>query len=142
MEAQSRPEKTDHRRGMPDCPAVGSFHSEYVSFRVDKYGWLDAETTAKTTTFKGARGHDRSTGFRCFTSVTDKIPFLIRKDMMESDEAIVAVIGHEMYELEEIRKAFAETVLRSNTGWPKLTRTTKAISTGLRGTMQMSWWRK
>jgi hypothetical protein len=80
---------------------------DYVSFAIDKYGWLDADATAKTTTFKEPAGtmiywssllHQR----------TGKIPFLIRKDIMRSDEAIVAVIGHEMYELEEMRKAFGK----------------------------------
>ena len=29
---------------------------DYVSFAIDKYGWLDADTTAKTTTFKEPEG--------------------------------------------------------------------------------------
>jgi hypothetical protein len=40
--------------------------------------------------------------------IGSKIPFLIRQDTMTSDEAIVAVIGHELYELEEMRKVFGE----------------------------------
>ena len=80
---------------------------DYVSFAIDKYGWLDADTTAKTTTIKEPAGtmiHWSS----LFHKITGKIPFLIRKDIMKSDEAIVAVMGHEMYELEEMRKAFGE----------------------------------
>jgi hypothetical protein len=41
-----------------------------------------------------------------FHKQTGKIPFLIRRDIMQSDEAIVAVIGHEMFELEKMRIAF------------------------------------
>lgn len=80
---------------------------DYVSFAVDKYGWLDANITAKTTTFKEPAG-TMIYWESLFHKQTGKIPFLIRKDILRSDEAIVAVIGHEMYELEEMRKAFAE----------------------------------
>jgi hypothetical protein len=80
---------------------------DYVSFALDKYGWLDADTTAKTTTFKEPTG-TMIYWSSLFHKRTGKIPFLICKDIMRSDEAIVAVIGHEMYELEEMRKAFGE----------------------------------
>jgi hypothetical protein len=43
-----------------------------------------------------------------FYTTTGKIPFLIRKDIMASDEAIVAVIGHEMFELAMLRSIFAD----------------------------------
>ena len=36
--------------------------------------------------------------------LTGKVPFLIRKDIFESDEAIIAVIAHELYELEHLRE--------------------------------------
>ncbi len=36
-----------------------------------------------------------------------KIPILINPDVLRSDEAIVAVVVHEMYELEELRRMFA-----------------------------------
>jgi hypothetical protein len=35
--------------------------------------------------------------------VTGKIPFLVRPEILKSDEAIVGVFGHEMYELEALR---------------------------------------
>ncbi len=34
--------------------------------------------------------------------MTGKVPFRIRQDIFTSDEAIVAVIAHEMYELENL----------------------------------------
>ena len=80
---------------------------DYVFFAIDKYGWLDADTTAKTTTFKEPAG-TMIYWSSLFHKHTRKIPFLIRRDIMRSDEAIVAVIGHEIYELEEMRKAFEE----------------------------------
>lgn len=80
---------------------------DYVSFAIDKYDWLDADTTARTTIFKEPAG-TMIYWSSLFHRQTGKIPFLIRKDILSSDEAIVAVIGHEMFELEAMRKAFAE----------------------------------
>ena len=40
--------------------------------------------------------------------LTGKVPFLIRRDILDSDEAIVAVFGHEMYELEALRVILAK----------------------------------
>jgi hypothetical protein len=39
---------------------------------------------------------------------TFKVPFWIRSDILESDEAIIAVIAHEIFELERLREIFAE----------------------------------
>jgi hypothetical protein len=104
-----RPNADGQTRSIEEACAIarrwGVAIPDYVAFFVDKYGWLDAETTAKTTTFKEPAGtiiHWSS----LFHKDTGKIPFLIRRDILSSDEAIVAVIGHEMYELEEMRKAF------------------------------------
>ena len=36
-------------------------------------------------------------------TLTGKVPFLVRPDILKSDEAIVGVFGHEMYELEALR---------------------------------------
>ena len=35
--------------------------------------------------------------------LTCKVPFIVRSDILASDEAIVAVFGHEMYELKKLR---------------------------------------
>ena len=40
--------------------------------------------------------------------MTGKVPFRIRPDILESDEAIVAVFAHEMYELEKLRPILQE----------------------------------
>jgi hypothetical protein len=39
---------------------------------------------------------------------TGKIPFIVRDDIFDSDEAIVAVFAHEMYEIEELRPILEE----------------------------------
>ena len=80
---------------------------EYVAFAIDQYGWLDADTTAKTTTFMEPAGTTIYWS-SLFHKRTGKIPFLIREDVLRSDEAIVAVIGHEMFELEAMRRAFGD----------------------------------
>src|SRR6266404_6344668 len=36
-------------------------------------------------------------------TLTGKVPFLVRPDILMSDEAIVGVFGHEMFELEALR---------------------------------------
>lgn len=41
-------------------------------------------------------------------SLTGSVPFLVRSDVLTSDEAIVAVFGHEMYELEALRSILKE----------------------------------
>lgn len=80
---------------------------DYVSFAIDHYGLLDENTTARTTTFVEPEGTMVYWSW-LFHKLTGKIPFLIREDILRSDEAIVAVIGHEMYELEKFRQAFGE----------------------------------
>jgi hypothetical protein len=75
---------------------------DYVSFSVDKWGRLGSDTTAKTTTFREPEG-TIIYWLWLFHRLTGKIPFLVRRDIMFRDEAIVAVIGHEMFELEKLR---------------------------------------
>ncbi len=36
-------------------------------------------------------------------SITGRVPFIVRVDILKSDEAIVGVFGHEMYELDALR---------------------------------------
>src|SRR5947209_5835942 len=70
----------------------------YVQFSADEYHYLDEDTTARTTTFREFEGTIISWSW-FFHKKTGKIPFLIRQDILASDEAIVAVIGHEMLEV-------------------------------------------
>jgi hypothetical protein len=78
-----------------------------VQFSLDEYDYLDEKTTAKTTTFREFEGTIIDWSW-FFHKKTGKIPFLIRKDIMRSDEAIVAVIGHEMFELKILHSIFAQ----------------------------------
>jgi hypothetical protein len=66
-----------------------------VQFWVDEHDYLDKNTTAKTTTFRELEGTVIHPSW-LYHKKTGKIPFLIRKDILASDEAIVAVIGHEI----------------------------------------------
>jgi len=78
-----------------------------VAFILDVDGeFLDELTTA--------RGPDISrfpgglVGWRDFVhDRTGKVPLFVRRDIMESDEAIVAVFTHELYELAALRKILA-----------------------------------
>jgi hypothetical protein len=78
-----------------------------VAFFVDELGDLDAATTARGPKVTKLAGdivswsdlvHDR----------TGKVPFRIGPDILNSDEAIVAVFAHEMNELEKLRPLLQE----------------------------------
>jgi hypothetical protein len=76
---------------------------------IDEYDYLDENTTAKTTTFREFEGTIIDWSW-FFHKKTGKIPFLIRKDIMASDEAIVAVIGHEMSRRYDPRRAHSASL--------------------------------
>jgi hypothetical protein len=76
--------------------------AEDVAFFVDELGELDCDTTAR-----GPRV-DKLIGEKVHWSdlvhdKTGKVPFRIWPGILSSDEAIVAVISHELYELEKLR---------------------------------------
>jgi len=74
-----------------------------VAFFIDEVGELDADTTARGPKITKPAGS--TVYWRDFVHhLTGKVPFIVRPDILKSDEAIVAVVGHEMYELEVIRK--------------------------------------
>lgn len=75
---------------------------EDVSFWIDELGELGPDQTARGPRVDKPDGsivywsdlvHDR----------TGKVPFRVWDGILKSDEAIVAVFGHEMYELERLR---------------------------------------
>lgn len=74
-----------------------------VEFYLDEDDELDATTTARGSRITKPEGglvhwsdfvHD----------LTGRIPFVVRRDIMASDEAIVAVFTHEIYEIEALRR--------------------------------------
>lgn len=79
---------------------------EDVDFFVDEFGDLDADTTARTSRVTKPAGSivRRSD----LVHRTGKVPFRVRQDIFASDEAIVAVLSHEMYELENLRPILLE----------------------------------
>lgn len=75
---------------------------EDVAFFCDEEGdLLDADTTARGP--RVAKFEGETVRWSDLLNVAGKVPFVIRPDILESDEAIVAVIAHEMYELEALR---------------------------------------
>ncbi len=73
-----------------------------VDFFVDEIGDLDEDTTARgprVTKPAGSTVHWSD----LVHDLTGKVPFRIRPDIMSSDEAIVAVLAHELHELERLR---------------------------------------
>src|SRR5947209_7593438 len=76
---------------------------EDVEFFEDEENELPENMTArgpKVTKLAGSRVYWSD----LVNSLTGKVPFLVRPDILKSDEAIVGVFGHEMYELEAIRR--------------------------------------
>jgi hypothetical protein len=75
-----------------------------VVFNIDdeEYPTLDANTTAHGPSV--ARGVRERVVWSDFVhKFTGKVPFVIRPDILRSDEAIVAVYAHEMHELSWLR---------------------------------------
>jgi len=75
---------------------------EDVSFCVDEIGDLGPDRTAC-----GPRVDKPDASIVYWSDIvhdkTKKVPFRIWKGILKSDEAIVAVFGHEMYELQRLR---------------------------------------
>lgn len=80
--------------------AHGVFVPEYVMFFVDELDWLDERTTARGPKITKAAGD--VVVWEDMLNRFGKVPFVIRRDIMESDEAIVAVICHELHELQRL----------------------------------------
>ncbi|MCY2992221.1 MAG: hypothetical protein NTY19_30715 [Planctomycetota bacterium] len=77
--------------------AHGVVVPEYAAFFVDELGWLDEHTTARGPKVTKAPG-----GIVVWEDLLNKfgqVPFIIRREILESDEAVVAVMAHEMHEL-------------------------------------------
>ena len=76
-------------------------------------------------------------------TLTGKVPFLVRPDILKSDEAIVGVFGHEMHELEALRGLLKEGKtpiehFHRHHFW----QITQAIFTMRHGIMRTIWLRK
>jgi hypothetical protein len=106
-----RPNRDDEPRTIEEALEIARRHGvvipEDVHIAIDRIGDLGADVTARGPRVDKPEGsivywsdmvHDK----------TGKVPFRIRPDILESDEAIVAVIAHEMYELEQMRPLLLE----------------------------------
>lgn len=81
---------------------------EDLAFFVDEFGELDATITARCPRVTKPLG-GRIAWSDLMNRTTGKVPVIIRPDILESDEAIVAVIAHEIHELEGFRALVGET---------------------------------
>jgi hypothetical protein len=80
---------------------------EDVAFFLDEEGELDDSMTARgPRVTKVAGGPVAWSDF--VHDLTGQVPFIIRRDIIESDEAIVAVFTHELFELEALRGLLAD----------------------------------
>lgn len=77
----------DHGVEIPDVAA----------FFIDELGWLDENTTARGPKVTKAPGD--IVVLDDLLNKYGQVPFILRLDILRSDEAIVAVIAHEMHEL-------------------------------------------
>ena len=84
-----------------------------VAFFVDEYGCLDEHTTARGP--KVTKPSGTLVVWSDMLNINDQVPFIIRPDILESDEAIVAVFTHEMHELAELRPLLENVPLQSST---------------------------
>ena len=77
--------------------------------------WEDLFTDRGLETARGPDMAEHSDGYMYWDShynIFGKIPFLIHPEVLISDEAIVAVFQHEMFELSELREVFFSSAKR------------------------------
>lgn len=103
---QWRPNPAGQTRTIEEAVAIarrfGVHIPDDVDFFVDELGDLDERTTARGPLVSKIAG-EIVTWPDLVHDITGKVPFRIRPDILSSDEAIVAVLAHEMYELERLR---------------------------------------
>jgi hypothetical protein len=73
-----------------------------VAFFVDEFGDLGPTITARAPEIRRPPG-GRVTWSDLVNDRTGKVPITIRPDILESDEAIVAVFAHELHEIQGFR---------------------------------------
>ena len=87
--------------------SYGVIVGDDIAFFVDVENILPPNETARGPDMTG-EPDDRATMAHLIHPETGKIPFIIGYDIFDSDEAIVAVFAHEMYEMEELRPILEE----------------------------------
>ena len=92
---------------MRDREALGCGNSQLHTILGRRVRLPGREYDGQTTTFREFEATIIDWSW-FFHKKTGKIPFLIRKDILASNEAVVTVIDHEMFELEMLRSIFAE----------------------------------
>ena len=74
-----------------------------VAFFIDELGELGADITARGPKVRKPAGGNVRWNVD-FLNRFGKVPFIVRPDILRSDEAIVAVFAHEIYEVQALRK--------------------------------------
>jgi hypothetical protein len=83
---------------------IGVRIPEDVAFFVDEWGeFLGPTITARGPEVRRLPG-ERVKWSDLVTRQTGKVPVIIRPDILQSDEAIVAVFAHELHEIEGFRR--------------------------------------
>lgn len=105
-----RPNSAGGVRSISEALEIARAHGvvipEYVEFYLDEWALLDEHTTARGPKITKAAGE--IVAWEDMLNRFGKVPFIIRRDIMQSDEAIVAVIGHEMHELQRLTPLLKE----------------------------------
>jgi hypothetical protein len=83
---------------------------EDVAFFIDEQGELGPTITARGPQVRRLPG-EKVRWSDLVHKLTGKVPIIIRPDILQSDEAILAVIAHELHEIEGFRK------IVSRRGW-------------------------
>jgi hypothetical protein len=107
-----RPNSPGQTRTIEEAIAIarrfGVHIADDVAFFVDEFGYLDKTTTARSSRVLPRLPQSPVYWSDLVHEKTGKIPFLIRPDILDSDEAIVAVFAHEMHEIDALRPILSE----------------------------------
>jgi hypothetical protein len=110
---QWRPNSDGVKRTVQEAMEIARVHGvsipEDVDFFEDEDGELPDDMTARGPMVTKLAG-SLVNWSDLVNGLTGKVPFLVRSDILKSDEAIVAVFGHEMYELEALRDMLNEGI--------------------------------
>jgi hypothetical protein len=120
-EVQWKPNHRRTKRTITQAEAIARKHGveipDDVAFFEAEPGelngtWDDLWTTTGMETARGPAVYEHPDGYiywKDHYNIAARIPFLIHPDILRSDEAIVAVFCHEMYELAELRAIFVSS---------------------------------
>lgn len=106
-----RPNEGRVRRSAAEALALIAEHNcvlpEEVVVKIVKKGWLHADVFAQYGSFASTKLYRwENLHTQADEDAEAKIVIKLREDVLESDEGIVAVLSHELFELAELEKLF------------------------------------